>query len=683
MSSSLSMGATPGIMPRADGEGFVGTNGLRWGYGYFNVLNALYGIYTTNHIVSSSNYVSYSDNESYILINASDDINYSDISTPNAQSIFKIGGGGTGPGSLFVEDGSDTNYIGGISQIDAQLSIGPNSGSTTTNVLFNKNRANVDHTFWLGSNNASVVFNKDGRIVLDSSDTGGGIEDGIQNNGLWISGVTGADKQIVFAEDGTPSWAIQGGWRNENGEFFYIYNPLSDVNALVISKSGRNGINKHINLPLDHGYFDGDGLDDMHFTGVYEGSRQRAFKITVIETNAIADLFKVETTEDLITYVTNIASGTMTTEGTNLGFGMIGYWTSVTGHNTNDVWWMGGYAQQPFASLSVAPRGFGHFLTQTNMASYADFNHDCYAISTKELGDTVILQTGTNSAFYILLSSKLSDFYVNLKSAATNANMIYEYWNGGTWTRITSANYLKDTTYNLTQSGVISWDKATMTDWTTTNLIVDVYTDEYYAVRGYSTNAITASPIAYSISPHGNMRFAVMGAYGDGFPVFRVEGDGTTYINEHAMTESILKSFTYKFRTTFGNDWTQTLSAGVATKVLFSNETDDAEGLFDSTNSAWYPRDVEIHRLDLNLQLDDLDNAQRFTVYLYENGVNFATVYDFLATDNNQQPFVAVTYVFKPTSVTNRYEIYALKTVANGLLINGPRLNRLFGEKIQ
>lgn len=526
----------------------------------------------------------------------------------------------------------------------------------------------------IGTTNKNALIH-----IVGTNDT----EDVYQGNGVLVDGPTNVDKGYAIAEDGEVLWEDYI-YRDEGGKYRYTYNYRSGADILVMSESGRVGINKHSNIIRYHNWFDGIGNDDMIVEGVYNANKQRAFRITVLTTNAVADTFRVESTDDMTTFQTNLVSGTMSSTGTNIGFGITLTWGSVTGHMTNDKWWVGGYAQLPLASLSVAPREIAEFQIKTNLLieSYRDAS---YEISTKELGETVLLSSGTNSAFYVGMPTPVSSLYFYLSTNAAGANLVFEYWNGAGWQQINYAdNFFSDTTLNFTQSGDVNWDTSTMTDWSRTNLTVSDYIDEYYWLRVYSTNSITTRPVAYSVSAHGRMRFAVMSSYGDGFPALRVEGDGTTYINSHPMTESILRSFSQKMLVSFGTTWTQSLANGVTTKLLFSNELSDISNRWDPTNSIWRPNDTAMHRLNLSLKLDDLDAGEIWQVYLYENGSLFATIHDFISRDNNDSPQANITYVFEPTNATNYYEVYVYQNGGStAYLINGYRANRLFGEKIQ
>lgn len=546
---------------------------------------------------------------------------------------------------------------------------------TVSNILTTTSNATLRGVTTLNKANATNLVTITG---YDNTDVG----DTIQQNGLFLDGAEDIDKQVVFSENGTNQWAIQAGWRNENGEYFYVFNPLSQINPLVISKSGRTGINKHGNIVYDYGIYRGNRSNDLQWSGTYTGYKDMFVRISVTNAGPPAKC-KVDYSYDYVNWIRLVDGLQVSTSPQELdAIGVQVAWSSATGQDTNDVYYAGVYSQQPMGSLTVAPRGIKSFLTQTNTANenYVDATGELNI--TTPIGTTPILTLKKESALLIGLASTLSSLYFDMKTNATDAHIWLEYWNGSDWTRITSASHnLIDQTTNLLSSGEIFWDKSKITDWTTKTI---AGRGPYYFLRLRSTNDQSTVPYVDSISPHGKTRFAVYKTYDDVNPAFRVEADGSMFINDYRMTESILKSFIYKFKAAFFNTQTQTLEANSDTIITFSNKVSDALNLY-TTNSpwCWSPTNTGMHRIHLNLTFEDnLGNSDLIYVYLVENTTTSNLLEIINGADVADPPYNCnATYVFTPASITNTYQIKVLTEDDQTHRLIGEK-NWWFGEKI-
>ncbi len=518
-----------------------------------------------------------------------------------------------------------------------------------------------------------------------------------QPNGIVIDGDTNVDKNLIFADNGTNRWAIQL-YRGEGGKYLYVYNEAARINPLVISESGRVGINKTLDIVDYHADFVGTGLNDIYLSGKFKGTRPRIFHVYIDNTNnANPNSVKVLTSLDNITFTTYTNKLSISTNTVQIDdYGITIQFTAVTGHTSNDMWRFIGCSQLPEASLSVAPRPLSEVLIQTN-GVWSDVTSKA---NVRELSYFSILNDTTNH-LYIAARTKINSLYFNIATNAVGLNIKLQYWNGSIWRNIdTVTNWLSDETLNLTQSGGIYWNASTMSDATSTNLTIDDYVNEYYWIRMFSTNNPTVAPVLITISPHGSDRFSVYGANGDFKPVMHIDGKGDTYIKDYPLTESTLQSFYWKFlarplpntptittndSVVITNRLGQSFPVNSTNKIIFAEEMSDSYNVYDATNSVWIPRSIEMHRLNVTVKITELDNASVIYLYLFENGQMFSPIDYYASAANNENPFRSCSYVFKPTHITNTYDVRLMHNNAGGTtwLTNVMREVRWFGEKIQ
>lgn len=358
-------------------------------------------------------------------------------------------------------------------------------------------------------------------IATDTADSG----DNIQNNGVIIDGDVDTDKQILFRDNGVDKWALQGAWRNESGEFFYLYNLTSDENILVVSQNGRFSFNKPTNIIMEHAAFVGTGLNDLTPSGLYTERINRGFNIE-IDSVGTPDTFKwsVGTLLDgFVEQATNvpIVAGKIPFDwGIEIEFG------ATTGHTLGDKWAFRAHPQDALDTMTVKPAMNDHVFSY-NGTSFFDVT---YQASTTHcsIGSTFTALNTVDYILYIGNCSKFNSSYFIFEEYGAGITLVVEYWNGSTWVALTSNEGLIDTTTNFTANGSISWDKSTFPSWTTTT--VNGIESHWLRFRS-STNATTV-PTLRAISRHTDYRFAVYSAHNDTIRAFDIKGDGITEIFE-------------------------------------------------------------------------------------------------------------------------------------------------------
>lgn len=506
-----------------------------------------------------------------------------------------------------------------------------------------------------------------------------------------IDGHEDIDKNLVFADAGVAKWAWQT-YRNEEGKYFYLYNIKNTTEPIVISESGRFGVNKRSNIS-DYHANTAIGTDEIAVEGIYESVRSRIYKFTIIATNELGDSYSVSNSFDNISYTVSsgYASNYITAAYSNFAnTGLSVKFGSTNGHELGDTWYYFASAQLPEGSFTVSARKLNEFLLTTNRHDAEPvFEDKSFDINSKEFGDTPLLESGTtNGTFYIGTLIWPVTLYFNLVTNGVGCQMLYQYWNGTAWTKITS---IEDNTLNLTQSGELFINA---TNYATGPVVSDYDTNRYYWIRGFSTNAVTVNPVAKTISPHGKNRFMVYGSHADLKPALEVDGNGDITIGDYTLTESTIQSFYWKFLCSFNTNQTLYLLTNALTPVIFSNELSDVYNKF--TDYKWYPNSTTLHRSSGKLTISLIGNNPATTVginvYLIENEnitTPFAQIYSIISKIGTATETLTANleYPFIPTISTNSYSIYVemtnISNVTIGNLINYNKGNRWFGEKLQ
>jgi len=200
-----------------------------------------------------------------------------------------------------------------------------------------------------------------------------------------------------------------------------------------------------------------------------------------------------------------------------------------TGHTTGDTWGFSSFPQSPQGTFVVYPHGFVEARQTENYSanpiSYTDIT---FKINSSDVDtDIVLFKTGTTvAATYFGGNAIFDSLNFDLTTNGVGVTLIVEYWDGTSWTDISTGNlkYI-DNTNNLTESGLVEWSNPT--GWTTANL-PDLSGDNYnlYWLRIRSTTNPTQLPIATNISRDGGIRLATYTAKFDHNPNFYVDSIG-------------------------------------------------------------------------------------------------------------------------------------------------------------
>ena len=512
---------------------------------------------------------------------------------------------------------------------------------------------------------------------------------GYGGNGLEIDGSTGVDKNLLFLDNGTKTftWMI---YRGEAGKYFYLHDYEAEKQPLVVSRSGRFGVNKMNNLLNYHTLTsDSEHSSDMEVDDtktVYTPNYQLMYLMTIVSSTVTQDFYTIATSRDNITFTTNTATGDGGTNAiylasTNIGNGVWIKWLSVSGtvenvHTVGATRKFLGIPQLPRASLSVSPMFIDEVMINTNRNGTAGWVDRTYEANSSEYGTFRPFRAGTNSMMYIGMTIPNNTFYLNIVTGAVGALVTREYWAGGSWKTVSN---VVDSTLNLTVSGEVSFDTTQMSDWAKTNLTVDTYTDKYYWYRSYSTNVITTEPVVECITRHGSKRMQVYTAPLDDTPAMFVDSGGNTWIGGLPLTPATVQTFYYKFLATCS---TQTVAPTASTITPFATEVRDVYNVY--TNAQWYPNTTNMVRMNWSIRTAaPLAAARGFYVVLFQNGAAIRDIGVSVSGDNADLPINNSTYIFAPPSTTNYYQLGLRRFSGNDVTMAGGNTNWWFGEKIQ
>lgn len=367
----------------------------------------------------------------------------------------------------------------------------------------------------------------------DDTDTG----DNLQANGLVLDGAVDTDKQIIFADNGAPKWAVQGSWRNEQGEFFYLYNLTSGENILVASQGGRFSYNKPTNLIMEHAAFVGAGLNDMLPSGLYTQRITRGFNIEIDGTGT-PDTFRWSAGTASGGFVVQAANVPITAGKIALNWGIEIEFGATTGHTLADKWAFRAHPQDALDSLTLKPPMI-HHVYEYNGTGFTDYT---YQASTTHcsIGSTFPALSTVNHVLYLGNKSKFNSGYCLFDQFGAGLTLVVEYWNGAAWVALTATEGLIDSTSNFTADGSLSWDKSTFQAWAA----AAVNGVTAYWIRVRSSTGPTIVPSLKSISRHTDYRLAVYSAHNDTVRAFAVKGNGITemYKADRASTSEGFRS---------------------------------------------------------------------------------------------------------------------------------------------
>lgn len=505
---------------------------------------------------------------------------------------------------------------------------------------------------------------------------------GYGGNGLQIDGISSVDKDILFLDDGVKkfSWEM---YRGESGKFFYLYNFETLKEILSISRSGRVGINKMNNLLNYHTLGPwADQSSDLEINSeltVYSKNNELVYRLTV-DGVGNPNTYKIETAPvDSGPYTLIASTQPMVTTNYYIGNGIYLYWTQTTGHTIGQVYKFLGIPQLPRATFGICPPLIDEVMLSTNLMTrpaVTSWIDRTYEANSSEYGLYRPFRLGTNSALYIGMMIPNNAFYVDLATSGVGVACVREYWDGSNWKAVPN---VVDGTLNYTKSGTIAFDNDLMSDWAKTNLIVDTYTNQYYWYRMYSTNPVTTEPWVQSFTRHGGSRFNVYESPFDSEPKMQVDASGNTWVGGLPLTPAIVQTFYYKF---LAQSLTQTVASAASVITPFVTEISDVYNVY--TNAIWYPNSTSLVRMNWSIRTSAALQAGRgwYTV-LFENGVAIRDIGVTVSGDNADVPISNGTYIFKPSSATNYYQIGVRRFSGNDVTLAGGNTNWWFGEKIQ
>jgi hypothetical protein len=363
---------------------------------------------------------------------------------------------------------------------------------------------------------------------------------GLQSNGLKIDGVSGADKEIQWSENGVVQWLAQT-YRGENGKFWYLYNQVGDVTPLVVSETGRIGINSPSNIVNKYaiGNING-GLDDIRFSGLYDKNFVSIFEIE-IDGIGTPDTFKWRVSYDEgDSYSTWISGVSISTEETLLESGVNIYFLTETGHTLNTKWEKPVFPQLPHGTFTIHPNGFNEILLTDNynLGTIEYVNYTGEFNSSRQIDGVSIFTSGSSfGAFYAASTTKINSVFFNIISGGEGILLITEYWDGNNWLDISIGNlgYLDDT-HNLTESGGVYWDTNSLTNWIIGNIKDYDIDEELYWIRFRSASNVTKQPLLNNIGRNGKERFSIYSSPFDYKPAMYVDLLGRTNIGGGIIT---------------------------------------------------------------------------------------------------------------------------------------------------
>ena len=360
-----------------------------------------------------------------------------------------------------------------------------------------------------------------------------------QSNGFRSDASAGCDTNFIHSINGDDRWATQT-FRDENGQFWYLYSVAARSNPLTVSDGGRVGVNKTTNVINYHTRYMDPTLgasDDMDAGGVYTRPFNTLYEVSIASTG----------TPDMFTHRYSLDngatwSGYATPQDCSLtpvaldAYGATAMFESVTGHNTHDAWQFIAFAQLPDGTLTIAPTMFDEVNTTTDYTvASPEWSDVSFNVATAAGPATTVLPIGaggtTKGAIYIGSSRMFNYVTMDIVTAAINASLVIEYWNGA-WTMITGAMNLNDGTNALTVAGSLAWDKSLLTGWTKNLLAGKDPSDtgyNLYWVRIRSSTLLATEPTTNLLTPQSNTRLAIYQGFLDGSPSYIVNGQGEIY----------------------------------------------------------------------------------------------------------------------------------------------------------
>jgi hypothetical protein len=364
---------------------------------------------------------------------------------------------------------------------------------------------------------------------------------GTETNALIIDGSLDVDKNVQWAENGVAKWLAET-YRDENAKFWYLYNIDDNNSPIVISETGRFGVNSPSNIMNSHAALVIGGPNDISIGGIYTRNYISIFEFEIDSITGTTDTFrwKISIDQGQTFSAWSISSG-CTTGATLIYAGITVQFKNITGHGLGTTFIFAAFGQLPIGTFVVSTVGFTDVQqTLDYTANPIIYNNITAEANSSTLGgDVIIFNSGTTvNAIYFGTQVKIDSIYVNMLNIASGIILVTEYWTGSMWVDINNFNnnYI-DCTKNLTQSGSLSWDSTLMTNWIQDDLS-DLPGDENYLywIRIRTTTNPIIAPIANSFARGGNYRFAIMSSPNDTVPHMYVDSLGRVNIGGGVIT---------------------------------------------------------------------------------------------------------------------------------------------------
>lgn len=364
----------------------------------------------------------------------------------------------------------------------------------------------------------------------------------ITHNNILIEAPTGGDAGLMIGDEVSGMRWYWQNYRNEESDFIYLWNQLGQRDVLSINTGGRVGINKPSDVMEYHSWYVNPAtgaLNDMDVSGQYTSRLSAQYEVKIAAAGGLDTFYWRKSLDDGATWSAYSTPVDITGTEQLLEKGLSVTFGATTGHNTNDVWRWQAFSQLPAGSLIVTPAKYHEInYTADYTAETPAWTDVTYQMSWTAADSIDMPPTGTKSAIYIGDNGYYNTIYFVVAAAAAGMTMQAEYWNGTVWEILDSSNMFTDGTNSLTTSGILRWDKATMSNWAKT-IPPGHGTDanyNLYWIRIVSTTNVTAAATIDLVSLHGATRFAVMAGHLDTVPAFHVDVEGRTSIGTKLAT---------------------------------------------------------------------------------------------------------------------------------------------------
>lgn len=358
-------------------------------------------------------------------------------------------------------------------------------------------------------------------------------------NGIKIDGVSGGDKSLIWADNNKDKWFAEI-YRNEEGQFWYLYNEDADISPITVSESGRVGINSVTNI-IDYPptIISGTSRTDLNISGLYNKSYIQVYQIKITDNVSIPNKYSIRISKDLGLTFSNWSTSVNCSTGTTIINGNVEIsFNRISGFSNGETWQFNAFPQLAPATFAVDNNRINKALLTLNYTenpiNYNDYTAEINTSVTEK--KFYLFNTGTTlNAGYIGTNIKLNSIFVNLIEGGEGIVLVVEYWDGDSWVNIEVNNeYYLDSTNNLKNSGIITWNINEMGDWVKSS--IKDYSDEYYWLR-FRTSTTPIKPACLgSITRGSKYRFITYTSPFDIKPSFYVDALGRTSIGGGIIT---------------------------------------------------------------------------------------------------------------------------------------------------